>query len=93
MFFSPQNNGFDSKRITTKILLRIFQISLGNIFISEQARRLGNRSFSKLKISQKPGIEDLSSLEFVENQQRRLRNGSGQDLELQVHQVFIFSDM
>ena len=66
-FFSPQNNGFDSKRITTKILLRIFQISSGNIFISEQARRLGNRSFSKLKISQKPGIEDLSSLEFVEN--------------------------
>ena len=75
-------------------MFRIFQISLGNIFISEQARRLGNRSFSKFKISQKPGIEDLSSLEFVEkNQQRRLRNSSGQDLELQVHQVFIFSDV
>ena len=37
------------------------------MFISDQARRLGKSSFSKLKISQKHRIENLSSLEFVEN--------------------------
>ena len=67
-FFSPQNNVFDSKRISTKIQLRIFSNQFGkHMFISDQARRLGNSSFSKLKISQKHRIENLSSLEFVEN--------------------------
>ena len=47
-----------------------------------------------VKISQKPGIEDLSRLEFVENTNKdAFATALVMTPELKVHQVFIFSDM